>query len=91
MRASPTRFGSALAVTVAIAYTACAFVFWLHPEAAASFMGALFHGLDFTRLRSGPLSFSFASFSWALAVLVVWAFLFGTVFGAIQRLFEKRG
>lgn len=91
MSAHPIRFGFALAVTVAIAYTACAFVFWLRPEAAASFMSALFHGLDFSKLQSGPLSFSFASFWYALAVLVVWAFLFGVVFGVMQRLFEKRG
>ena len=90
MKANPIRFGAALAATVAIAYTACALVFWLRPEAAAGFMNALFHGLDFTKLQSGPLPFSFASFSYALAVLVVWAFIFGAVFGAMQRLLEKR-
>jgi len=46
-------------------------------------MNALFHGLDFSRLQSGPAPFDFSSFSFALFVAVVWAFVFGAVFGWI--------
>jgi hypothetical protein len=60
------RTGTALAVTVGIAYIACTLVFWAWPEVAANFMNALFHGLDFRKLQSGPAMFSFGSFSYAL-------------------------
>ena len=51
--ANPTHIGTALAVTVGVGYTACALLFWAWPEAAANFMNALFHGLDFRKLQSG--------------------------------------
>lgn len=85
---NPIRTGCALAATVAIGYTACAFVFWLWPEAAASYMNALFHGLDFRKLQSVAGSFGFASFLYALAVTVVWAFLLGVIFGAMRRIWQ---
>ena len=78
---SPMRTGTALAVTVGIGYTACALVFWLWPDAAATYMNALFHGLDFRKLQSGPAMFNFGSFFYALAVSVVWAFALGAIFG----------
>lgn len=80
--------GAALAVTTAIGYAACTLVFWLWPEAAANFMNALFHGLDFRTLQSGAALFSFGSFVYALAILAVWAFALGTLFG---WLFERFG
>jgi hypothetical protein len=89
--ANPIRTGCAVAATVAIGYTACALVFWLWPEAAANYMNALFHGLDFRKLQSGPGSFGLASFLYALAVTVVWAFLLGLIFGAMQDWFGNRG
>lgn len=76
----PVRTGSLFAVTVAIAYAACTLVFWLFPEAAATFMNLLFHGLDFRKLRSGDSLFSFGGFVYALAGIAVWAFLAGTLF-----------
>ena len=79
------RSGTALAATVAIAYAACSAIFWLWPDTAASFMNALFHGLDFRKLQSGPSPFSFGGFSYALVVIAFWAFLFGTVYGWISR------
>jgi large-conductance mechanosensitive channel len=75
--------GVALAITVGIGYAACALAFRAAPDAAMTFMNALFHGLDFRRLQSGPAPFDFSSFSLALFVAVVWAFVFGTVFGWI--------
>ena len=88
--ANSLRIGSALAATVAIAYTVCAFVFWLWPDAGAKFMSALFHGLDFSKLQSGPVSFSFGAFSYALLVVSVWAFAVGAIFGAMQSFFVNR-
>ena len=78
---SPVRFGAALAATVAIGYAACSVVFWLWPEAAATFMNSLFHGLDFRKLQSGPALFDFGSFVYALIGITIWAFGLGAVFG----------
>lgn len=78
---NPIRTGIALAVTVGIGYAACALVFWRWPDAAASYMNALFHGLDFRKLQSGPTMFNFGSFLYALVVSVVWAFGLGAIFG----------
>ena len=76
----PVRFGAALAITVSLGYAACTLVFALFPDAAASFMNALFHGLDFRRLQAaGPL-FSFGGFAYALIALVAWVFALGTLF-----------
>ena len=77
------RVGVALAITVGVGYTACALAFRAWPDAAMQFMNALFHGLDFRRLQSGPVPFDFSSFSLALFVAVVWAFALGAVFGWI--------
>ena len=74
------RAGAALAVTVSIGYALCALVFWIWPETAANFMNALFHGLDFRKLQSGPAAFSFGSFLYALVVMAMWAFGLGTLF-----------
>ena len=79
--------GVALAITVGIGYTACAIVFRAAPDAAMTFMNALFHGLDFRKLQVGPTPFEFGSFSFALFVTVVWAFVFGALFGwIVERL-----
>jgi hypothetical protein len=82
------RTAAAFALTVAVGYALCALVFWIWPQAAAGFMNALFHGLDFTRLQSGPALFSFGSFFYALIVLAAWAFGLGALFGWI---FERFG
>jgi ABC-type branched-subunit amino acid transport system permease subunit len=75
--------GAALAITIGIGYTACALAFRAAPDAAMTFMNALFHGLDFRKLQSGPSPFDFGSFAFALFAAVVWAFVFGAVFGWI--------
>jgi hypothetical protein len=81
---NPLRTASTFAVTVAIAYAACTFVFWLFPQAAASFMNGLFHGLDFRRLQDGASLFSFGGFLFALLGITGWAFLLGMLFGWLQ-------
>ena len=79
------RTGVAFATTVGIGYALCTAVFWLWPEAAANFMNALFHGLDFRKLQSGQALFSFGSFFYALVVMVAWAFGLGAIFGWVQE------
>ena len=78
------------AATVALAYSACAAVFAIWPGAAASFMNALFHGLDFGRLQTASTAFSFGGFLTALAGLTAWAFLFGAVFAWLSRVCARR-
>ena len=81
----PLRTGTALSITVGIAYAACALVFWLWPSAAAAFTNALFHGLDFSRLQTGPAAFDFGGFVSALLVLMVWTLIFGTLFAWLRE------
>jgi large-conductance mechanosensitive channel len=88
--ANAIRTGIVLAVTVGIGYSACAFVFWLWPEAAATFMNGLFHGLDFRKLQSGPVLFSFGSFLYALVAMMVWAFALGAIYGWLQNRFGNQ-
>lgn len=73
--------GIALAISVGIGYAACALAFRFAPDAAMTFMNALFHGLDFRKLQGGVTPFDFSSFSFALFVTVAWAFVLGTLFG----------
>ena len=85
------RLGIAFAMTVAIAYALCTVVFWIWPQAAASFMNGLFHGLDFTKLQSGPALFDLGSFIFALIGITAWAFAVGTLFGWVSaRLADAR-
>jgi hypothetical protein len=85
---SPLRTGGALALTVALGYSACALVFWLLPHAAATFMNSLFHGLDFAKLQTETDAFRFDGFAGALAVITIWAFFLGTVFSFINERFR---
>ena len=78
-RIAPWRIGAALAVTIVVGYALCTLVFWLWPDASANFMNALFHGLDFRKLQTGPTLFSFGSFGYAVLILAGWAFLLGTI------------
>jgi hypothetical protein len=83
-----TRAGFALAVTLGIGYALCTLIFVLWPEHAANFMNALFHGLEFRRLRHGPELFDFGRFVYVQVVLTVGAFWVGALFGA---LFDRLG
>ena len=80
----PLRTGTALSITVGIGYAVCALFFWLWPSAAAAFTNALFHGLDFGRLQTGPMPFDFTGFVYALLVLMIWALVFGTLFAWLR-------
>lgn len=79
------RNGAALSLTVGTAYAGCTLVFWIWPEAAATFMNGLFHGLDFRKLQPGAALFSFGSFFYALVVMAAWAFGVGALFTWIRE------
>lgn len=83
--------GTALAITVGIGYAACALAFRAWPDASMEFMNALFHGLDFRKLASGPAPFEFSSFFYVLFVAVVWAFGLGALFGWVIDQFRAGG
>ena len=89
-RSYPLTTGAAFSLTVGIGYALCTLVFWLWPEAAANFMNALFHGLDFRKLQAGEALFSFGSFVHALVIMMAWAFMLGALFGALLRLLAPR-
>ena len=78
--------GAAFAATVTIGYALSTAVFWTWPDAAANFMNALFHGLDFRKLQSETSLFGFGRFLYAEVVISVWAFGLGTLFAEIARL-----
>ena len=86
-RSNPMRLGGAFAATVAVGYGLCTLLFWLFPDAAASFMNALFHGLDFRPLATAG-GFTLGSFAFGAAVLVGWAFMLGTLFGWLAERFR---
>ena len=77
---------SAFALTVGIGYSLCTLAFWISPAATASFMTALFHGLDFSPLAKEG-AFTAGSFIFALAVLMAWAFALAACFGLLLERF----
>lgn len=83
---NPWRTGAALAVTVVLAYALCAAIFALFPDASATFMNALFHGLDFRKLQPAAGGFSFAGFGVAAVVMAVWAFVVGAIYAGVRNL-----
>jgi hypothetical protein len=85
----PWPTGAALALTVVIAYAACAAIFVAFPDASAAFLNALFHGLDFRKLQPAAGGFSLAGFGLSAAVLAVWAFLIGALFAGLHNLIGR--
>lgn len=79
----PLGTGIALAVTVAVFYTACTLVWLAAPGPFLGFMNSLFHGLDFSILAR-PAAFSWTGFLEALLVMSAWAFLAGAFFGWLR-------
>lgn len=84
MKTSHWHTGRSLAITMAISYTVCALLYRLWPEQGVAFLNALFHGLDFGRLRT-PTPFSLGDFFFPLTVLVGWGFVTGTVFSWVSQ------
>jgi hypothetical protein len=77
------RFGAVFALTVIISYTVCTLAWMAFTEQSVTFLNALFHGLDFGKLRVGG-GFSVGDWLYATAVLTVWAFLTGALFAALR-------
>ena len=91
MFANTIRTGAALSITVGAGYAACSLLFWLWPDAGIAFANALFHGLDFRKLRGGLALFDFGSFLYVLVLLMAWAFVLGAVFAAVSRALNRAG
>jgi hypothetical protein len=82
MNMKPWKFGLALALTLATAYTVCAALYAAWPALGIDFLNALFHGLDFRKLDVGT-PFSPRTFVFPFVVFVVWGFAVGTLFAWI--------
>lgn len=80
----PLHTGVTLSATVGVFYSLCTVVEITFPEQFLGFMNALFHGLDFSRLAA-PAPYRWASFLYALVVLVAWAFAVGAFFGWLHN------
>ena len=81
---NPARIGATLSLTIGIGYAACTLLFWLMPEGAATFMSALFHGLDFRKLQAPGAIFGFQGFFYALLVMMAWSFALGALFAWVH-------
>lgn len=81
---APWRTGAALALTIAVGYSACALIFGLWPEATVPFLNALFHALDFSPLDTGA-PWPLAAFVFSLLALTIWGFLVGTLFAWLRN------
>ncbi|KWF26701.1 hypothetical protein WL88_10730 [Burkholderia diffusa] len=80
------KFGVALALTLATAYTVCAVLYAAWPTLGIDLLNALFHGLDFHKLDTGE-PFTLRMFVYPFAVFVVWGFAVGTLFAWVHNLF----
>ena len=89
-RLRPVIVGTALAATVAIAYTLCAAAWAISNEAALDFLNALFHGLDFRKLLLPHREYGLWLFLYPLLVLPVWAFFVGALYAVIHNLLRGR-
>jgi hypothetical protein len=86
---NPSKTGSVLALTIAIAYTACAVIYALAPERGVDFLNALFHGLDFRKLGA-PTPFTFLMFVYPLIVFLVWGFVVGALYAWLHNSINRR-
>ena len=77
------RFGLVFALTVVISYAVCTLAWMAFTEQSIVILNALFHGLDFRKLYVGG-GFSVSDWAYAMAVLMVWAFLTGMLFAALR-------
>jgi hypothetical protein len=89
-RLRPVLVGTALAATVAIAYTLCAAAWAIWNEAALDFLNALFHGLDFRKIVLAHREYGIRLYLYPLLVLSAWAFFVGALCAAIHNLLRGR-
>ena len=83
-RLNPWKFGAVLSITVAVSYILCAIFWYSFTGLAVDFLNVLFHGIDFRKIYS-VAPFSFNSFLFVLAVLVVWAYLLGVIYALARN------
>lgn len=86
----PFIVGSVFSLTVGIGYSICAIAFALWPNLAVGFTTNLFHGLNFSTMRSETGSFSVGSFFVALVVMMVWAFVMGAIYSSIYNFIARK-
>jgi len=79
-RLNPWATATALAVTAAIVYVACALAFALWPEGTLAFFNAWLHGVDLMPLRPVARIFSWGVLVYGLVGLAASAFLAGALF-----------
>ncbi len=80
---SAVHLGFTFAITVAIAYTACALAYILLPDLTLSFFNALFHAADFKALNLAPMTFGI--FLYGLIGITVVSFIDGFLFGVVYN------
>ena len=81
----PWKTGVALAVTVALAYAACALTFLAFPGLATAFLQSLFHGVQFAKLQPEGQPFRFAGFGLVTIALFVYTFVIGWLFAVVRN------
>jgi hypothetical protein len=78
--------GITWALTVALIYPLCAVAFTLWPTGAFAFLSALFHGADFTGMRTAAAGTTFRQVFMAFCGIVVLAFVVGVVYAWMNNL-----
>ena len=81
----PWKTGLALAVTVAIAYAACALTFLTFPGLAMALLESLFHGVQVAKLQPEGQPFRFAQFGLVSIALFAYAFVIGWLFAVVRN------
>ena len=85
----PSIIGASLAITTALAYAACALLFFLFPGMGMAFVQSLFHGLDFSKLTVTPGVFDFAGFGRVAVALAAYGFFVGALFAIVRNRFTS--
>lgn len=81
---NPWTFGAVLSITVVVSYILCALFWYSFTGPSIEFLNALFHGMDFRKIYPAA-PFAVSSFLYVLAVLAMWAYVFGAVYATIRN------
>jgi hypothetical protein len=81
----PWTTGLSLAVTVVIAYAACALAFLAFPALAMAFLESLFHGVRFAKLPAEAQRLRVAEFGLVTIALFAYAFVVGWLFAVVRN------
>ncbi|MEW6331353.1 MAG: DUF5676 family membrane protein [Pseudomonadota bacterium] len=85
-RLNPWTVGTALALTLAALYSACAAAFTIASAATIDFFNAWFHGLNLAGLQPGAKPFTLGVFVYGLIGLTVSTFAGGVVYAVRYNL-----